>query len=71
LQRSPGVFSIHSLFEECLKENYNETLVAIDSFEKIIQDSKLTSSSWIKGGDFSGLNSQSGFNKIKEKIKIH
>lgn len=69
LQRSPGVFSIHYLFEECLKE-YEKTSVALEHFEKIIKNSKLTSASWVKGGDFSGLNSQSGFKKIKEKIKI-
>jgi DGQHR domain-containing protein len=71
LQRSPGVFSIHSLFEECIRENNNQISEAIKGFKVIIEKSRLNSESWVKGGEFSGLNSQSGFNKIKEKIKIH
>lgn len=69
LQRSPGVYSIHSLFEDCLKENDNQIEKAINTFEVIIKKSRLSSESWIKGGEFSGFNSQSGFNKIKESIK--
>lgn len=68
LQRSPGVFSIHNLFEDCLKESSNKD-EALNNLKIIISKSSLTSQSWVKGGEFSGFNSQSGFNKIKEIIK--
>jgi DGQHR domain-containing protein len=67
LQKPPGVYAIHKIIEDLYAEHGSFDLT-LSAFKELIKSSKLLSSDWKMGGKFSGLNSQSGFNKIKSHI---
>lgn len=68
IQKTLGVKVINGLYSEILKQTG-----VIDSakllFKDLIQNSKIMSRDWKKGGPFSGLSSEAGFSKIRKMIK--
>ena len=69
IQKGVGVYSLHTLFSQCLKENDKDVMDAIHKFRDIIYNSKVQDYDWIVGGRFSGLSSSGGFDQIINSVK--
>lgn len=68
IQQTIGVKALNVLYGDCVKA-HSFGLKAFNEFKKLIDKSKVTSSDWKKGFNFSGLSSESGFNKVRKIIK--
>ncbi|WP_186314344.1 DGQHR domain-containing protein [Bacillus thuringiensis] len=69
IQKGIGVNSLHIILAECIEETHFDIKETQLRFESIINNSSITSESWISGGPFSGHNSLSGFKKVAEEVK--
>lgn len=63
LQRTMGAFAINKLIAESIKDGNS-----IDQFKEIIELCDLKVEDWRVDGQFAGISSLSGANKIKEKV---
>lgn len=63
LQRTMGAFAINKLIAESIRDNDS-----IDRFKEIIELCNLTTKDWRVDGEFAGISSLSGANKIKETV---
>lgn len=63
LQRTMGAFAINKLIAESIKDGNS-----IDQFKEIIELCDLRVEDWRVDGQFAGISSLSGANKIKEKV---
>lgn len=68
IKKGIGVFPLNNILGDQIKENQGNLDKSLESFEKIINQSNVNYTYWIKGGKFSGYNSQSGFKKIENII---
>lgn len=68
IQQTLGVKALNIIYSECYKgsKSFEESY---DRFKKIIDNSSITANDWKKGSLFSGLSSESGFNKVRKLIK--
>lgn len=70
IQKPLGVKSINKLIEEIVQDSSNKSIDEIlPLFKSLITDSKVQIENWEIGKTFSGLNSESGFKKIRQMIK--
>lgn len=65
LQRTMGTYAINKLIVESIRDNGS-----IDQFKKIIELCHLTIKDWSVDGQFAGISSLSGVNRIKETVMI-
>lgn len=68
IQKTLGVKVLNGLYSEILKQT-GITQQSKDTFKDLIQNSRVMSRDWRKGGPFSGLSSESGFARIRKMIK--
>lgn len=68
IQKTLGVKVLNGLYSEILKQT-GINGQSKDTFKELIQNSKVMSRDWRKGGPFSGLSSESGFARIRKMIK--
>lgn len=68
IQQTLGVKALNIIYSDCIKK-HSFGQKAFNEFDKIISESKVTSSDWKKGSRFAGLSSESGFNKVRKIIK--
>jgi DGQHR domain-containing protein len=68
IQKTLGVKVLNILYSEILKQT-GITEQSKSTFQDLIQNSKVMSRDWRKGGPFSGLSSESGFAGIRKMIK--
>jgi DGQHR domain-containing protein len=68
IQKTLGVKVLNILYSEILKQT-GITEQSKSTFQDLIQNSKVMSRDWRKGGPFSGLSSESGFARIRKMIK--
>lgn len=68
IQKTLGVKVLNGLYGEILKQIGINDQSKI-AFKELIQNSKVMSRDWRKGGPFSGLSSESGFARIRKMIK--
>ncbi|WP_167958824.1 DGQHR domain-containing protein [Anaerosporobacter faecicola] len=69
IQKTMGCKSINGLLSDEIAKNPDMIEKGMDSFENIINESKLTCSDWESGGKFAGLSSEAGFKQIRNLIK--
>lgn len=68
IQQTIGVKALNVLYGEFVKE-YSFGSKAYKEFKKMIESSNVSTSDWRKGYNFSGLSSESGFNKVRKILK--
>lgn len=68
IQKTLGVKVLNGIYSEVLKQT-GITEKSKILFKELIQNSKVMSRDWRKGGPFSGLSSESGFARIRKMIK--
>jgi len=68
IQKTLGAKVLNGLYGEILKQT-GITEQSKNNFKNLIQNSKVMSRDWRKGGPFSGLSSESGFARIRKMIK--
>jgi|GEM_PF-1075018 len=68
IQKTLGVKVLNILYAELLKR-HGVGDNAKNEFRNLIQNSRIMSKDWRKGGAFSGLSSESGFARIRKMIK--
>lgn len=69
IQKGIGVYSLHGILSDVIKEAKGSTDDALRLFAKTLLESQVKSSDWKIGGKFSPFNSRSGFQKITDYIK--
>lgn len=66
IQKGIGVWSLHNILSDCIKEDYND---ALNKFREVIERSNVETDDWALGGRFSPYNSKSGFKEIESIIR--
>lgn len=69
IQKGIGVNSLHILLTEAMIKAKNDNKETMLEFQRIINESDVSYSSWRTGGRFSVYNSKAGFEKIAKIIK--